>query len=129
MTRQLTLNKIEELIALDQRFLFTFTSYALILAVYINLTFFKSPAIGFVTFVLYSSINAIFLGHTFFEKEDTIIRLMFGALLLIMLLGFVGWLIMVIYNLDVTRFTLVLLVTTTISSWLNRGVKNKIATR
>jgi len=77
---------------------------------------------------LFFWINGIFLAHAFFEKEDTFFRLMFGVLLLIMLLGFVGWLIMIIYNLDVPSFTLVLLIVATLSSSLNRRMKYKNAT-
>jgi hypothetical protein len=53
---------------------------------------------------------------------------MFGILLLIMLLGFVGWLAIIIYNLDVIRLTLVLFIVTTFSSMLNRIVKTNNAT-
>jgi ABC-type multidrug transport system permease subunit len=73
-------------------------------------------------------INAIFLEHAFFKREDAFFRLMFGILLLIMLLGFIGWLAVIIYNLDVIRLTLVLFIATILSSLSNRRVKNKDAT-
>jgi hypothetical protein len=116
-----------ESIAQDPKYLFTLASYVLILAIYINLNAFKSPIIGIISFILYFLIDGTFLAHAFFEKESYFFRLMFGVLLLIMLLGFVGWLIMIIYNLDATRFTLVLLTVSTLSSSLNRRMKYKNA--
>jgi len=120
-------DRLEKTIAHDKRLLFTLCSFALTLGIYINLSFFQSPVIGVVASILYFIINGVFLGHAFFEKETAFFRLMFGTLLLVMLLGFVGWLAVIIYNLDVTRFTLVLLITATLSSLLNRRVKNKNA--
>ena len=122
------LNKLEKLIIHDQKLLFTLTSYVLILAIYINLNTFQSWALGIVASIMYFLINGTFLGNTFFKKEDTFFRLMFGILLLIMLLGFLGWLAVISYNLDVIRFTLVLFIAATLSSLLNRRVKNKNVT-
>ena len=121
------LNRLEKLIVHDQKLLFTLTSYVLILAIYMNLDVFSSPAIGIVASIMYFLINGIFLGHAFFEKEEAFFRFMFGLLLLIMLLGFVGWLALIIYNLDVTRVTLVLLVVATSSSLLNRRMRHRNA--
>lgn len=103
-------------------------SYVVILIIFINLSEFQYPVLGLLASAIYFLINGIFLGHTFFEKETAFFRLMLGLLLLVMLLGFVGWLAVVIYNLDVIRFTLVLLVVATLSSLLNRRVKNKYGT-
>lgn len=122
------LNKLEKLIIHDQKLLFTLTSYVLILAIYINLNAFSSPAIGIVASIMYFLINGIFLGNAFFKKEDAFFRLMFGVLLLVMLLAFVGWLAVIIHNLDVIRFTLVLFIAATLSSLLNRMVKDKNVT-
>ena len=99
------------------------------MAIYINLNAFHSSVLGIAASVLYFLINGIFLGHAFFEKEATFFRLMFGILLLIMLLGFVGLLAVIVYNLDVIRFTLVLFIAATLSSLLNRRVKHSNATQ
>jgi len=122
------LKKLEKLIIHDKKLLFTLTSYVLILAIYMNLNAFQSWALGIVASIMYFLINGIFLGNAFFKKEDTFFRLMFGLLLLIMLLGFVSWLAVIIYNLDILRFTLVLFIVTTLSSLINRMVKNKYGT-
>ncbi len=121
-------DKIEQRITRDEKMLFTLVSYIVVLTIVINLNEFQSPIISLPASVIYFLINGIFLGHVFFEKEATFFRLMYGLLLLIMLLGFVGWLAVVIYNLDVMRFTLVLFIVTTLSSLLNRKVKNKNVT-
>ena len=124
----LQLSKVETLVAQDQKLIFTLASYVLILIIYINLNLLQSSILGLAASVLYFLINGIFLGRAFFEKEPAFFRLMFGVLLLIMLLGFVGWLAVIIYNLDVTRFTLVLFIAATLSSLLNKRVKNKNVT-
>ena len=100
-------------------------SYVVVLTIFINLSRFQSPILGLLASAIYFLINGIFLGHVFFEKETAFFRLMLGFLLLVMLLGFVGWLAVVIYNLDITRFTLVLLIVATLSSLLNKRVKSK----
>lgn len=121
-------DKIEQLITRDEKLFFTAISYVITLAIFINLSGFQSPVLGLLASAIYFLINGIFLGHAFFKEETAFFRLMFGLLLLIMLLGFVGWLAVVIHNLDITRFTLVLLITATLSSLLNKTVKNKHGT-
>lgn len=128
MANTLEFSKLEKLIARDQKLLFTLTSYILILVIYINLNALEYSAVGVLASIMYFLINGTFLGHAFFEKEDPVFRLMFGILLLIMLLGFVGWLAVLIYNLDVLRFTLVLFIVATLSSLINRRVKNRYVT-
>ena len=121
-------DKIEQRITRDEKLLFTMVSYVVILTIFINLSEFKSPVLGLLASAIYFLINGIFLGCAFFKKETAFFRVMFGLLLLIMVLGFVGWLAVIIYNLDVIRFTLVLFIAATLSSMLNRRVKNKNAT-
>ena len=120
--------RLQELIVRDHNFIFTISSFLLILVIYLNLSFASLSIIGIVASLAFFMINGIFLGHAFFEKEASLFRLMLGILLLIMLLGFVGWLAIIIYNLDIIRFTLVLFIVTTISSLINRKVKNKNVT-
>jgi hypothetical protein len=128
MEKEFRYKKLEELIVRDHNFIFTIFSFFLILIIYLNLSFTSSPVIGTAASLAFFMINGIFLGRAFFEKEAPFFRLMFGALLLIMLLGFVGWLAVIIYNLDVIRFTLVLFIAATLSSLLNRMVKTKNVT-
>lgn len=116
-------DEIEQTIAYNKRLFFTFCSFLLALVIYINLSFFQWPVIGIIASIPYFLINGIFFGYALFEKEDAFLRFMLGVLVLVMLLGFVGWLAVILYNLDVIRFTLVLLIVTTISSLLNKRKK------
>jgi hypothetical protein len=118
---------IEKLVVQDRNFLYTGISYSATLAIFLNLNAIQSPLIGFAASVIYFLINAVFLENAFFEKEDTFFRLMLGILLLIVFLGLVGWLTLIIYNLDATRVTLVLLVVATFSSLLNRRMRHRNA--
>jgi len=128
MKLTLAFDTVEKSVVQDENFLYTIGSYSVILAFLVNLNSLQSPLISLIAFVIYSVINTVFLGNAFFEKEEAFFRLMFGFLSLIMLLGFVGWLIMIIYNLDFIMFTLVLIITATLSSLLNRRMKRKNAT-
>lgn len=119
------LSKVGTLVAQDQKYIFTLTCYILILITYLNLKSLQSSVLGLATSVSYFLINGIFLGRAFFEKEDAFFKLMFGILLLIMLLGFVGWLAVILYKLDTTIFILVLFIVTTFSSLLSKRVKYK----
>lgn len=123
------IGKLEGLIAENPKLIFTMISYALILILYVNLNTFRSPLLGLLTSVLYFLVNGIFLGQAFFRKEQTFFRLALGMLLLTLILGFVGWLAVIIYNLDLLQFALVLFVSTTLSSLLNRKVKKRNATQ
>lgn len=122
------LGNIEKSIVSDRKFLATIISYSVILVIFINLISFQSPIIGLVGSAVFFLMDTVFLGNAFFEKETPFFRLLFGVLLLIMLLGFVGWFIMIIYNLDALMFTLVLIITTTVSSVLNQRAKYKHVT-
>ena len=117
------------MIADDSRFRFTFSSYIFILIIYINLNFIRSFVLGFVTFVLYFLIDGTFLANAFFQSESLFMKLAFGFLSLTMLLGFVGWLVMLVYNLDTPLFLLTLIVTASVSSLLNWRKKRKNAAR
>lgn len=111
--------KLEKLVVSDRRLVFTLLSYVSVLVFSTNLITVKLWVIGLVAFTTYFSINGMFLSRVFLEKETLFFRLAFGVLLLIMLLGFVGWLVMIIYDLDVAEFSLVLLIVATFSSLIN----------
>ncbi len=116
---------LERIIVHDSRFLFTLSSYAIILLIYVNLNTAQSFAVAIIAFFLYFLINSTFLAHAFFRKDSVPFRLAFGVLLLIMFLGCVGWVIMIIYDLDSIRFILVLIIAATISSLSNRRMKDE----
>lgn len=117
-----SLDKLESLIVRDRALLFTLTSYVAVLAIYVNLIVLKSPVLGGIATILFFLINSIFLGNGIFKKEDAFLRLVFGILLFAMLLGSLNWIALITYNLDISKSTLALLATATISSALNRTV-------
>jgi hypothetical protein len=116
------ISNIETLITQDGKLVFTLSSYVLALAIYVNGTLLQSSLIGLVISVPYLVINGIFLGRVFFKNEEIFFRLMLGLLSLIVLLGFVSWLAVIIYNLSIANVFLVLLVVSTACSSLNRKV-------
>ena len=114
------LNHAEELITRVEKALFTITSYVAITIIYTNLSQLKSPAVGILASAIYFFINGAFLGRAFFKEEHAFLRSLLGLFFLIVLLGSIGWITLVIYNLDEIRTLLVLVLVTTGSSLLNR---------
>jgi len=84
-----------------------------------------SPAIGIFASAIYLLINATYLGHAFFEKENTFIGFMLGVLLLMVILGLVAGAVMILYNLNNIGSVIVLFITSSFASFLNRKVKSK----
>lgn len=119
---------IEKSVTQNKKFIYTVISYSVVLVIFANLSSLQSPFIGLIAFIIYFLINSILLGNAFFQKENAFFRLALGVLSLIILTGFLGWLAMIIYNLDVTRVILVLTIATTFSSILNSRMKTKNAT-
>jgi len=125
MKRAFGFGTIEKSVVDDKRLLYTIASYSAVLAIFANLSSLQSPFIGPMMSIIYFVINALFLGNALVKKEEAFFRFMFGMLSLILLLGFVGWLTLIIYNLDIARVTLVLLAVATLSSLLNMRMKNR----
>jgi hypothetical protein len=119
---------IEKSVTQNKKFIYTVISYSVVLVIFANLSSFQSPFIGVIAFIIYFLINSILLGNAFFQKENAFFRLALGVLSLIILTGFLGWLAMIIYNLDILRVILVLTIATTFSSILNSRMKTKNAT-
>lgn len=120
---------IEASVVQDKNLFYSIVSYTTILVIFLNQNSFQSPLIGVIASVIYFAINAVFLGNIFFAKENAFFRLTFGTLLLIMLLGFVGWLVLIFHNLDITRATLALLIVATLSSLFNRKMRHRNAAK
>ena len=99
------------------------SSFITILIIFLNLGFIHSPIIGFAASILYLSTNSILLGSALSEKEHPMLGLLFGILLLITLLGFVGWLMIIIHNLDIPRLVITLSIVSVLSSLI--GLKRK----
>lgn len=134
MADETSINKLDELIINDKKFLFSSISYASVLAIFLNLTVLASvirqqativvPLVGALASLSYFLINGTFLGHFFFKEESFFLRLLLGNLLLIVFLGFVAWVVIIVSNLDITRSVAVLFIVAIFASFLNR-VKSK----
>ena len=111
---------MEELIVHDEKFLFTAVSYFMVSIIFLNSTFILSTALGITASLLFFLVNTVFLGHTLFEKEIPFVRFMLGSLMLLLLLGIIGWAILIIYNLDIIRSAIALCVLAGLSSTMNR---------
>jgi hypothetical protein len=119
--------ELERTIVRDEKLRFTLLSFLLVLTILVNLTSLKSPIIGISASLVYITVNAVFLAHAFFGSQELLFRLILGSLAFLMLLGFVGWLILAIYNLDIMASVLVLLIAATVSSLMNKRMKHSNA--
>jgi len=117
--------KLESCIRRDRFFFFSLLSYGATAAIFVNTAILGSTALGLLSTLAYLLINAVFLGTAFFAKEDGFFRLTLGILLLIMLLGFIGWIMIVLYTFNAVTLTMALVIVTTISSVLKRTVGSK----
>lgn len=79
-----------------------------------------SPAVGIVGSFGFFLVNSVFLGNTLFKNKESFLRFAFGAILLVAVIGIVGWIVLIVYNLDAIRSTIVLLIVATISSLPNK---------
>ncbi len=118
--RKIRFRNVENAIVRDKNFLCTMLSYAMVFLIFINISVVHSPVIAIIASSVYFLINAIFLGSVFFESEDLFLRFVLGTLLLIILLGLISWVVMMIYNLDAARSTIVLCIATALSSFLSK---------
>ncbi len=116
--------RLEELIVHDRRLFFTLVSFLTIFTIFINLNSVNLLVIGATASIFYLFINGVFLGHAFFEKEEFILKLLLGSLLLLSLLGLFSWAAVVVSNLGVMSVVTVLLVVAALSSLVN-GVMSK----
>jgi len=120
---RLELIRLERTITRDKNLRYSLFSYLLAAMILLNLFFFQSPIIGISASLIYVFINAFFLGHVLFRSQEPFFRLILGSLVFLMLLGFVGWLVLTVYDLDVMALFVVLLIAATVSSLMNRRMK------
>lgn len=119
----LDFKNMEKFIVHDRNFVPTIFSFLMVTLIFLNLSMVNRVELGFIASVTYFFINGVFLGSTFFSEEIIVLRIALGVLLLVALLGLVGWLVMIIYNLDILRSVLVLYTvagTCTLANRLNR---------
>jgi len=127
METESLLAKLQYRITQDRKFVFTALSYVTIFLIFVNMSLINSPAIGIVASAIFLVINATCLGHALFERENALVRFLLGTLLLIVILGLVAWAVMILYSLNTLGSVTVLLITSSLASFLNIKVKSKNA--
>lgn len=113
-------DKLYQAINRDNKLLWTISAYIAVFLVFVNANIVHSPALGIAVSSVFFLINSVFLGSTFFEDKEPFFRFAFGGLLLVAIIGVVGWIVLIIYNLDIIRSTIVLCVVSAISSVVNK---------
>lgn len=116
---------MEEFVVRDGNFVFTIVSYVMVSLIFVNQMLIFSAVLGAVTSVVFFFINALFVGWALFRGENAFFRFVLGSLVLLLLLGIVGWLVMIAYNLDVLRSAIALCILAGCSSLMNR-LKKKV---
>lgn len=114
------LDKLEELIVHDKRFIWTAFSYFMVFLIFLNMNIVRLPAVGVAVSFFFFLINSVFLGNALFDEKKPFLRFSFGGLALIAIICIIGWIVLIIYNLDATRSTLVLCIVSTVSSIMNK---------
>lgn len=125
--KRIRFENVERTIVRDKKFRLTMFSYAMIVLISVNMSVVHSPVLGIAAASVYFLINATFLGSTFSEKEDRLLRFVLGNLLLIVFLGLFSWIVMMVYNLDALRSTIVLCIVAALSSFLSKMAKYDIS--
>jgi len=120
MTRQYELKDMEKLVTRDEKFLFTTFSLLTILIIYINQIFFNSPITGIIASIIFFSLNTVFLGAAFFKEETAFIRIILGSLTFLLFLGTIGWITLIVHNLDINSTSAALCIVTVLCSTINK---------
>jgi len=120
MKRQSKLEDVEELVTRDKKFFFTTFSLLMILIIYINQLLANSPIIGTFASLIFFLLNTIFLGQAFFKEEFSFIRFTLGSLTFLLFLGTIGWINLIVYNLDVNSTSVALCVVAVLCSAINK---------
>lgn len=124
MKKLLQFRTMEEFIVQDGNSVFTIVSYVMILLIFVNQILVFSTALGIIASIFFLLINALFIGHSFFRNENSFVRFMLGSLVELVILGLVGWMVMIVHNLDSVRSMIALCILAGFASALNR-VKRK----
>lgn len=127
-SRSVFLN-LQCLITQDQKYVFTVLSYVTIFLIFVNISLVNSPIVGLGASAIYFLINATYLGHAMFEQENAFVEFMLGLLLLTVVLGLVAWAILILHNLNNIASVIVLSITSSFASFLNRKEKTRNAVR
>lgn len=120
MTHQYELKDMEKLVTRDEKLLFTTFSLLTILIIYINQIFFNSPITGIIASIIFFSLNTAFLGAAFFKEETAFIRIILGSLTFLLFLGAIGWITLIVRNLDINSTSAALCIVAILCSAINK---------
>jgi len=120
MEARITFEKLEKTIINDNKLVFTMISYAAVILILTNMIFVNSHFLGSFASIAYLVINATFLGGAFFKEEPRWIRFALGSLVLTATIGLIGWIVMIVYNLDHLMSTLALCIIAAVCSIANK---------
>jgi len=81
-------------------------SFLMVIVIFFNYRTFRLSVVGVAASVVYIFINGDFIGRKFFREEK--LRLPLGILLLVVLMGLLGWVFIVFYRLRITEVVAVL---------------------
>ena len=115
------LEQVEDLIVRDAKFLVTAVSVLLVLIIYVNQILVHSLVVGVTASLIFLSLNTIILGKTFFKSESAFVRIVFGSFVLLLIVGVIGWITLIIHNLDVHRTSVALLIVAMLCSVINKS--------
>jgi hypothetical protein len=97
----------------------------MVLLIYVNQVVFFSVVLGFLASSVFFFINILFVGHALFQNESAFVRFVLGGLFELILLGLVGWVVLIVYNLDALRLSVALGLLAGFSSLLNRLLQGR----
>jgi hypothetical protein len=100
--------KLKHVTIENKTLVFTALSFLAVFIIFINTTFAGSPVTGLIALSIYFLINSTFWGNAFFEEENILIKLAMGSLLVVAFIALIGWLILIIYNLNILNTVLAL---------------------
>jgi len=123
-SRVSTLTSLKKIVTKHRNKVLVILSFSMILTIFLNSLMFNSPFIGAPASIVYFIINGNLLGDTFFKESG--LKLLLGVLLLICLLGIIGWVFMILYRLSIIEVTMTLCIASCFSLVASRYERVKM---
>ncbi len=124
MENDSSLTHLTRLITQERILFFTIILFGLVAAIFLNLNMVRSPILGTSASILYLLISSIMIGQALFRNENFFTKLLLGSLIVLITLGMVGWIVLILHNLDNTRTTVVLFVTASLASIVSKRMNS-----
>lgn len=113
-------DKLFQTIAQDRKLLWTVAVYVDVFLVFINISIANSFGLGLALSSVFFLVNSVFLGDTFFRGEELFLKFSLGGVVLVTMIGLLGWGILIVLSLDATGVTILLSVIGALSSIANK---------